>query len=120
MSKRSEWFPFNVCNYLADTSRFTTLQHGAYLVILLEYWRNNGRISSDMEELQEIVQLDQKAFDQVMPAVLKQFETVGSDLKHSELDKELEKRKTKKTKFSSFGSKDISAEPHSLNIAGMT
>lgn len=40
MSKSDSWIPIYIADYRADTSRLNTEQHGAYLLILFDYWRN--------------------------------------------------------------------------------
>jgi uncharacterized protein YdaU (DUF1376 family) len=47
MSKSDTWMPFFVGDYLSATGRLTTEQHGAYLLILLDYWKNGPPPNDD-------------------------------------------------------------------------
>lgn len=51
------WMPLYVADYLADTRRLTTLEHGAYLLLIMEYWRH-GSLPDDDARLARIVGMD--------------------------------------------------------------
>jgi uncharacterized protein YdaU (DUF1376 family) len=50
------WFPFYVGDYTRDTARLTTEAHGAYLLLMLDYWVN-GAPPDDDETLATITKL---------------------------------------------------------------
>jgi len=47
--KNDLWMPLNVGDYLADTGHLSTTQHGAYMLLIMHYWRKRGLPSSDRE-----------------------------------------------------------------------
>ncbi len=73
------WMPFYIGDYLADTQRLTTEQHGAYLLIILDYWRN-GPPPLDGAILQSIARLDQRGWKRNEKAILSLFEVRNEHL----------------------------------------
>ena len=76
MTKRTDtWMPLYIGDYLADTGRLTTEGHGAYLLLLMDYWRN-GPPPADDEQLAAIARLPIARWKKIKPA-LEQFFHVG-------------------------------------------
>lgn len=47
MPKVDAWMPFYVADYLADTTRLSVDQHGAYFLLLIDYWRRGAPPDDD-------------------------------------------------------------------------
>ena len=76
-SKVDIWMPLSIGDYLADTSHLSTLQHGAYLLMLMHYWRK-GPLPNDPATLANITKLPIDAWS-INQAVLMQFYFLGDD-----------------------------------------
>jgi uncharacterized protein YdaU (DUF1376 family) len=84
----SAWMPLYVGDYLGDTQRLTTEQHGAYLLLILDYWRN-GPAPDDDSILQQITKLDKAGWKKHRPALARMFQIEGGEWKHKRIDAEL-------------------------------
>lgn len=65
------WMPLYIGDYLADTQRLTTEQHGAYLLLIMDYWRS-GRPPDNDQVLAQICKLSPDAWCNAK-AMLKQY-----------------------------------------------
>lgn len=86
MSKRP-WMPLYVGDYLADTRRLSTLQHGIYLLLIMEYWAV-GSLPDDDNMLAQIACLTRKQWDNNRIAIASLFQ---AGWKHKRIEAELEK-----------------------------
>jgi len=73
MSARPDvWFPLVIGDYLKDTMRLTTEQHGAYLLLLMEYW-TAGPLPDDDALLGQIARLESKKWKKNRPFLERYF-----------------------------------------------
>jgi uncharacterized protein YdaU (DUF1376 family) len=55
------WMPLYIADYLSATSRLTTEQHGAYLLLIMDYWKNGAPPNND-QVLAQITKLSPDAW----------------------------------------------------------
>ena len=80
------WMPLYVGDYLGDTGHLTTAQHGAYLLLMMHYWRK-GELPDDDRQLSKITKLPLKTWCDYR-ATLQDFFHEG--WKHKRIDAELD------------------------------
>lgn len=73
---------------MADTGRFTTEQHGAYLLIIMDYWRN-GPPPDDDETLATISKTTPSNWRRIGATVRAKFRSVDGVMRHKRIDHEL-------------------------------
>ena len=81
------WMPLYVGDYLGDTGHLTTAQHGAYLLLMMHYWRK-GELPDDDRQLSKITKLPLRTWNGYR-AVLQNFFYDG--WRHRRIDAELER-----------------------------
>ncbi len=81
------WMPLYVGDYLGDTGHLTTTQHGAYLLLMMHYWRKGG-LPDDDRQLSKIAKLPLKTWCEYR-ATLQDFFYDG--WKHKRIEAELQK-----------------------------
>ena len=81
------WMPLYVGDYLGDTGHLTTTQHGAYLLLMMHYWRK-GELPDDDRQLSKIAKLPLKTWCEFR-STLQDFFHQG--WKHKRIDAELQK-----------------------------
>jgi uncharacterized protein YdaU (DUF1376 family) len=74
-------------DYLGDTGHLTTTQHGAYLLLMMHYWRK-GELPDDDRQLSKITKLPSKVWNECRPT-LQEFFHEG--WRHKRIDAELAK-----------------------------
>jgi uncharacterized protein YdaU (DUF1376 family) len=81
------WMPLYVGDYLGDTGHLTTAQHGAYLLLMMHYWRK-GELPDDDRQLSKITKLALKTWCEYRPTLQDFFH---DGWKHKRIEAELAK-----------------------------
>lgn len=89
-SKVDIWMPLYVADYLSATSRLTTEQHGAYLLILMDYWKNGPPPDND-GVLAQITRLSPSAWSNARTMLEAFFQVQSGQWSHHRVDEELAK-----------------------------
>lgn len=81
--------PIYIGDYLGDTQRLTTEQHGAYLLLIFDYWRN-GAPPDDDAVLQQITRLNPQAWKKHKATLRALFEVRDGVWTHKRIERERE------------------------------
>lgn len=79
------WMPFYVADYLADTGHLSTLEHGAYLLLIMHYWQN-GALPEDERKLARICRLPPEEWEAARETLAGLF---GEGWRHKRIEAEL-------------------------------
>ena len=79
--------PLYVGDYLSATTRLTTEQHGAYLLLLLDYWKS-GPPPNDDAVLAQIARMSPAAWRKAKPAIIGFFSIEGGKLIQKRVERE--------------------------------
>jgi len=88
--KTDMWMPLYVADYLADTAHLTTEQHGAYLLLIMTYWRH-GELPDDDGQLAAIVKFSPHKWKKNSQIIRKFFHEKDGVLRHKRIDAERSK-----------------------------
>lgn len=85
------WMAFYPADYLRDTRRLTPAQHGAYLLLIMEYWIAGG-LPDDDGQLARVVGMAPAEWRKTKPVVQAFFH---DGWRHTRIDEELAKANAK-------------------------
>ncbi len=113
------WMPLYIADYLADTGDLSTLEHGAYLLLIMTYWQKGG-LPSDDAKLSRIVRMTPAQWSKVKPSLATYFD---AEWRHGRIDGELNKAAEVSAAYAARASKaankrwakDASSMPQALH-----
>jgi uncharacterized protein YdaU (DUF1376 family) len=92
------YMPLYIADYLADTAHLSTLEHGAYLLLIMNYWQTGHPLPNDDVKLARIVRLSSRKFHKMKPILFEMFSVSERYLTHPRIDRELQKVRQKSDK----------------------
>lgn len=97
-----------VADYLADTAHLSTLEHGAYLLLIFNYWQRGESFKAKDERtlnkrLASVARLTENEFEVVKESLVEFFEITETEWKHRRVEIDLEAVNAKSTKASNAG-----------------
>ncbi len=81
------WMPLYVADYLGDTTRLSTLEHGAYMLLIMEYWQH-GSLPADDNALARIARMTPREWSRIKVTISHFFD---GEWRHKRIDAELGK-----------------------------
>jgi uncharacterized protein YdaU (DUF1376 family) len=82
-----QWMPLYIADYRLDTARLSASEHGAYLLLIMEYWAA-GSLPEDDRQLARIAAMTDREWKAAKPIVQRFFQDGWT---HKRIDAELKK-----------------------------
>jgi len=89
MASKIPYMPFYPSDYLSDTHHLTTQEHGAYLLLILNYWQRGEPLEDNDRKLSGIAKMDQFDWSVARVSLQDFFEVKDGFWRHKRVDKEL-------------------------------
>jgi uncharacterized protein YdaU (DUF1376 family) len=92
------FMPLYVADYMADTAHLTTVEHGAYLLLIMTYWQRGEALPNDDRKLARIAGMGPREWSRIRDSLSEFFQINGSEWFHSRIHSELESMRAKSLK----------------------
>ena len=89
-----------VSDYLADTAHLTAKQHGAYMLLLMNYWQRGKALDNTNERLSFVARLSPEEWEENKGVLSEFFEVENEFWFHSRIEHDLNKIREKSAKAS--------------------
>lgn len=107
--KTDVWMPLWIGAYLADTMAFTTEQHGAYLLLILAYWRERAPLLDNDDTLRGITKMDRADWKRMRPVLARKFRVADGVWWHKRVEQEMSAADARSKKATEKASKAAQA-----------
>lgn len=97
-----------VADYLADTAHLSAIEHGAYLLLMFNYWQRGESFKAKDEQtlnkrLASVARLSSDEWENARETLSEFFETSETEWRHHRIDRDLDAVNTKSEKAKAAG-----------------
>lgn len=92
------YMPLYVADYLSDAAHLSTLEHGAYLLLIMTYWQRGEALPADDKKLARICRVGPREWARIKPAISEFFQVDCSTWSHKRIESELQNVRSKSLK----------------------
>jgi uncharacterized protein YdaU (DUF1376 family) len=89
------FMPLYVSDYLADTSHLSTVEHGAYLLLIMTYWQRAEALPDDDKKLARIARMTPTEWSEARAEIADLFDIAEGSWRHSRIEQELGRARAK-------------------------
>ena len=90
-------------DYLGDTAHLSTLEHGAYMLLIMHYWQSGKPLPNSNGRLARIARMSNEEWTSVRDTLAEFFTDDGTNWVHKRIEKELNHFSTKSEKAKAAG-----------------
>ena len=108
--------PLYIGDYLKDTAHLTTIEHGAYFLLLMHAWTQGGELPADPKRLRVIAKMSLREWRSSESQLMLFWDNVDGVLRNPRLDRELANARANSEQRKAAGK--ASAEARSRNKKG--
>lgn len=83
------YMQFHIAEYLADTSHLSTEEHGAYLLLIFNYWQRGKPLDNTGGRLSNVVRMSNERWAEVQIALREYFSIDDEIWTHHRIDRDL-------------------------------
>ena len=99
-----------VADYLADTAHLNAAQHGAYLLLIMNYWQRGKPLDNRNERLANVARMSNEEWQQNRADIAEFFEIDGDTWTHRRIEADLQSVSAKSIKSSEAGKASAAAK----------
>lgn len=85
------YMPLYVADYMADAAHLSTVEHGAYLLLIMTYWQRGSALPADDRKLARIVRMTDDEWRDVRDTLAEFFRVTDDAWSHKRIDHELQR-----------------------------